>query len=53
LNGTRSLELTRQGDGFRAVCRWNRESGNLIVFAIGPHATVYETATERYPPPEP
>jgi len=53
LLGTRSLELTRQGGGFRAVYRWNREGNYVLVFALGPHATVYQTATERYPPPEP
>jgi mRNA-degrading endonuclease RelE of RelBE toxin-antitoxin system len=53
LAGTRSLELTRQRGGFRAIYRWNREPNYVLVFALGPHATVYQTATERYPPPEP
>jgi len=53
LAGTRSLELTHRDGGFRAVYRWNRVSSYVIVFAIGPHATVYATATGRYPPPAP
>ncbi len=53
LAGTRSLELNRQGGGFRAVYRWNREGNYVLVFALGPHATVYQMAMERYPPPEP
>jgi mRNA-degrading endonuclease RelE of RelBE toxin-antitoxin system len=53
LAGTRSLELTHQGGGFRAVYRWNRAENYVLVFAIGPHATVYETAAERYLPPKP
>jgi len=53
LAGSRSLELTHQGGGFRAVYRWNRTANYVLGFAIGPHATVYEVAAERYPPPEP
>jgi hypothetical protein len=48
-----SLELTKTGDGFRAVYRWNREAHYVVVFAVGPHRTVYATAATRFPPPEP
>ncbi len=53
LAGTRSLELTRQGGGFRAIYRSNRKGNYVLIFALGPHVTVYQTATERYPLPEP
>lgn len=53
LRECRSLELSRLGGGFRAVYVWERERNIVTVFAIGPHATVYDTAAQRFPPPQP
>jgi len=50
---SRSLVLTQQGGGYRAVYVYRAEENACVVFAIGEHATVYEAAARRFPPQAP
>ena len=50
---SRSLVLTQQGGGYRAVYVYRAEDNACVVFAIGEHATVYEVAARRFPPEVP
>ena len=53
LKHERSLELTRAGGGYRGVHNVYEHAGVVVVYAIGPHKTVYATVDRRYPSPEP
>lgn len=53
LKHERSLELTRAGGGYRAVYHVFEPVRTVVVYAIGPHKTVYDTAQKRHPAPEP
>ena len=50
LAGCRSLELSQKQGGYRAAYYVLDAERLCIVFAIGPHATVYKAANRRYPP---
>ncbi|MHB8574699.1 MAG: type II toxin-antitoxin system RelE family toxin [Dehalococcoidia bacterium] len=51
LAGARSLVLSYQGGGYRAVYVYDPAKNECRVLAIGEHATVYETAAYRFPAP--
>jgi len=48
LAGARSLVLSQQGGGYRAVYIYDVLKNECRVLAIGEHATVYETAVQRF-----
>ena len=48
LAGARSLVLSQQGGGYRAVYIYDVLKNECRVLAIGEHATVYETAVRRF-----
>jgi len=51
LAACRSLVVSHSHGGYRAVYTVEPLRRVCVVFAIGPHATVYEVAERRYPPP--
>ncbi len=53
LSRCRSLVLSHGHGGYRAVYQVFEDIRAVVVFAIGPHRTVYDTARRRYPPPKP
>ena len=50
LAGARSLVLSYQGGGYRAIYVYDAAKNECRVLAIGEHATVYQTAAQRFPP---
>src|SRR5581483_2428753 len=48
LRGCRSLILSHSQGGFRAVYILRRAQRRCVVLAVGPHATVYAVAAQRY-----
>jgi mRNA-degrading endonuclease RelE of RelBE toxin-antitoxin system len=50
LAGARSLVLSYQGGGYRAVYVYDIAKNECRVLAIGEHATVYDIAVQRFPP---
>lgn len=51
LAGARSIVLSRQGGGYRAVYVYDAAKNECRVLAVGEHATVYERAAQCFPPP--
>ncbi len=51
LAGARSLVLNYHGGGYRAVDVYDAVKNECPVLPIGEHATVYEKAARRFPPP--
>jgi mRNA-degrading endonuclease RelE of RelBE toxin-antitoxin system len=50
LAGARSLVLSYQGGGYRAIYIYDHLRNECRVLAIGEHAKVYEMAEQRFPP---
>ncbi len=53
LRHDRALNLTGGQRGYRAVYHVFAPVRTVVVYAIGPHKTVYDTAQKRHPAPAP
>jgi mRNA-degrading endonuclease RelE of RelBE toxin-antitoxin system len=47
---SRSLVLSYESGGYRAVYLYDERSNRCLVYAVDEHATVYDAARRRFPP---